>query len=89
MDRYTGGTLSYGYDAANYYVYTSDLYRERTLFASNIYRNTMHTVEVTKIKCHAARTSISPTSWPPCEKKKRKHKHITEKKNKKILRDDN
>jgi len=44
--------------------------RERTLFATNIYRNTMHTIE-TKVKWQADRTGISPTSWPPCEKKKK------------------
>jgi len=40
---------------------------------TNIYRNTMHTIE-TKVKWQAARTG-----WPPCEKKKRKHIHITQK----------
>ena len=29
----------------------------------------MHTIK-TKIKCQAARTGISPTNWPRCEKKK-------------------
>jgi len=38
----------------------------------------MHTIE-TKVKWHAARTGINPTSWPPGEKKKRKHIHITQK----------
>jgi len=38
----------------------------------------MHTIENTKIKWQAARTGISPTSWPPCEKKKTQtHTHNT------------
>jgi len=35
-----------------------------------MYRNTMHTIEDKYIKWQAARTGISPTSWPPYEKSK-------------------
>jgi len=36
--------------------------REKTLFATNMYRNTVHTIEDTQIKWQVARTGISPTS---------------------------
>ena len=39
--------------------------RERENFIRHQH-NTMHTTEDTKTKWQAARTGISPTSWPPC-----------------------
>jgi len=47
--------------------------RERELYSPPTYIEvgpTMHTIDKTKIKWQAARTGISPTSWPPCEERK-------------------